>query len=244
MATTNSLQNCCRICATRHTIVHSIYEEFLEGKRPMDLLEFCLQQPIDTNTFLPDAICVPCTTKLIETYEFFVLYKKSEEYFFTFRPEANQIPKIETIYTADIPEVTEDIIKTERIEEIRDDNGERDSGPGDLLEEIAFNPEEESEPESENKSENSLVEEYTPRRSTRKKKVKTVEKPIATKPTKPTKGDPSGIIYQCTYCPSKFTYRVSWKRHLLIHTGTKDHVCEICGSAFLLKSNWVTHQSK
>lgn len=45
------------------------------------MLEYCLQQPIDTSGYFPDNICVECTSKLVECYEFFVLYKKSEEHF-------------------------------------------------------------------------------------------------------------------------------------------------------------------
>lgn len=84
MAEKIDLQNCCRICTTRCEGICSLFEVTHHGKRPVDLLEYCFQQTIDTSECYPDIICSECSTNLIETYEFFVLYKRSEQYFQSF----------------------------------------------------------------------------------------------------------------------------------------------------------------
>lgn len=78
--TTNN--NCCRICTNQCENGQSIHEYIVYvDKRPMEMLEYCLQQSIDTSPYFPDYICNECIPSLIETHKFFTIYKKSEEYF-------------------------------------------------------------------------------------------------------------------------------------------------------------------
>lgn len=74
--------NCCRICTNQCESGQSIHEYIVYiDKRPVEMLEYCLQQPMDISPTFPDYICAECIPSLIETHKFFVLYKKSEEYF-------------------------------------------------------------------------------------------------------------------------------------------------------------------
>lgn len=74
-------QNRCRVCATDCTNTFSIFELIHDGKRSIDLLEYCFQQSIDTSEHFPKCICTECSSNLILTYELFLLYKRSEEFF-------------------------------------------------------------------------------------------------------------------------------------------------------------------
>lgn len=74
--------NLCRICTNQCESGQSIYEYIVDvDKRPVEMLEYCLQQPVDISSHFPNYICAECIPSLIETYKFFTLYKKSEEYF-------------------------------------------------------------------------------------------------------------------------------------------------------------------
>lgn len=98
MTEINSFQSSCRICTANCTDARSIFDEIHDGKRAVDLLEYCLQQPINTNGCFPMDICDLCTSCLIETYEFFVIYKKSETYFLSLLDSSGQSAiKIESI---------------------------------------------------------------------------------------------------------------------------------------------------
>lgn len=81
MADNESIQNSCRVCATHTVDGNSIFDVIHKEKRSIDMLEYCFQQPIDTTESFPRYVCTKCTWNLIETYEFFILYKQSEAYF-------------------------------------------------------------------------------------------------------------------------------------------------------------------
>lgn len=73
----------CRICRENCQNVLNIFEEiqFGERQRPVDLLEYCLQQPIGNGDSFPITICTECFSKLLSMYEFFVICKESEKYY-------------------------------------------------------------------------------------------------------------------------------------------------------------------
>lgn len=84
-------RNCCRICTNQCVSGQSIFEYIvLVDKRPVEMLEYCLQQPVDTSTQFPENICTECIPILIETYKFFTLYKKSEKYFNALQRNLNE----------------------------------------------------------------------------------------------------------------------------------------------------------
>lgn len=109
---------CCRICSAECENIQNIFEITEIDKRPVDMLEFCLQHPIDTSDCFPKSICIECITNLIQTYQFFVLFKKSEEYFVSLYQTVNEMTtdvvtnniKIESI---ELPEINEVLIKSE-----------------------------------------------------------------------------------------------------------------------------------
>lgn len=109
---------CCRICSAECENIQNIFETTENGKRVVDMLEFCLQHPIDTSDCFPKCICIECITNLIQTYHFFVLFKKSEEYFISLYQQFNDTTisavthniKIESI---ELPEINEVLIKAE-----------------------------------------------------------------------------------------------------------------------------------
>lgn len=111
---------CCRICSAECENIEKLFETAENGKRAVDMLEFCLQHPIDTSDCFPTWICIECITGLIQTYQFFVLYKKSEEHFVSLYQKHNEMNidacrhytnvKIESI---ELPEINEVLIKTE-----------------------------------------------------------------------------------------------------------------------------------
>lgn len=100
MAESDFIEKCCRICATNCADAHSIYKEHQNGKRTVEMLEYCLQQPIDKSEQFPEDICDKCSSNLIATYEFFLLYKKSEEYFLALHQDDDAQIKIENV---DVP---------------------------------------------------------------------------------------------------------------------------------------------
>lgn len=90
--------NCCRICTKQCDSGQSIHEYIVYiDKRPVELLEYCLQQPVDTSPYFPDYICVECIPSLIETHKFFSLYKKSEDYFKAIHRNWNESTMVEDI---------------------------------------------------------------------------------------------------------------------------------------------------
>ncbi|XP_064638942.1 uncharacterized protein LOC135494674 [Lineus longissimus] len=66
------------------------------------------------------------------------------------------------------------------------------------------------------------------------------EKPIENKKTGPSDGTDK-IELKCPHCPKICHMEFTYKRHLLVHSGTKDFVCTICGQAFPLKCNLAVH---
>lgn len=104
------LEKLCRLCATQCPQTNSIFRTIHDGKRSIDLLEYCLQHPIDTSACYPEIVCDECSKVLIQTYEFFVKYKKSEEYFLTLHQDINQIQvKIEVVQPDNVPENLDEI---------------------------------------------------------------------------------------------------------------------------------------
>lgn len=90
--------NCCRICTNQCDSGQSIHEYIVYiDKRPVEMLEYCLQQPVDTSPHFPDFICVECIPSLIETHKFFSLYKKSEDYFKAIHCSWNESTIVEDI---------------------------------------------------------------------------------------------------------------------------------------------------
>lgn len=112
------LAKCCRICSAESDNIQNIFETTEIGKRSVDMLEFCLQQPIDISDCFPKCICIECISNLIQTYQFFELFKKSEEYFISQYQKVNEMTvatvtndiKIESI---ELPKINEVFIKAE-----------------------------------------------------------------------------------------------------------------------------------
>lgn len=74
----------CRICRENRQNVLNIFQEDHFGnrrRRPADMLEYCLQQPIGTGDNFPMTICTECKSKLVSMYEFFVICEESEKYY-------------------------------------------------------------------------------------------------------------------------------------------------------------------
>ena len=51
----------------------------------------------------------------------------------------------------------------------------------------------------------------------------------------------SGIVVQCSVCKHKLQTPLAVYHHSMKHTGTRDFICEICGSNFKRKQHLVTH---
>lgn len=206
MAEYNSFQNCCRICRENRAGVHNIFDEFYNGQRLVDMLEYCLQYPVNTSEQYPDTICAECSSNLIVTYEFFVLFKKSEEYFQNCIDEVVKTPnqiKIELVNVPDTNETSLDYIKIEpsietNIDVSVDEGKQITCEP--LLEcsnnEILGN----------NGIESSVVR----RRRSRK----------------------PGKIQQCTECEKSFMTISALKQHLVSHSTERPHACTQCPRKF------------
>lgn len=130
MEINNIIEYYCRVCSSDYRDdIHrlkSIFDEIHNGKRVLDILEFCFQQPIDTTYRNPLNICDECISNLIITYEFFVLYKQSETYFSSHFEELSEV-KFEAVVVP-ASNVIDGEIKTERADVYEDillsENGE------------------------------------------------------------------------------------------------------------------------
>ena len=47
--------------------------------------------------------------------------------------------------------------------------------------------------------------------------------------------------HQCEVCEKKFSHKGNLKQHMLTHTKVKAHECDICKKKFSVKSSLVTH---
>lgn len=107
-------QTSCRICtATEYEEVQNIFDAVDGDRRLIDMLEYCLQQTIDTSDCFPKTICSECIAALTTTYEFFQLYKKSEVHFIRMHqnvasPNPNGI-KVEEILIKTEQEMIDDV---------------------------------------------------------------------------------------------------------------------------------------
>lgn len=214
----NSIEKCCRVCATISLNVNSLFDIGEDETRFIDMLEYCLQQPLDTHDYFPSYICLDCTTNLKKTHEFFVLYKKSEAFFLTqHRCIVNkQQSKVEIVYAN---ENHENDLKSEFNNDFDETNDHFD----ELLMDCDIKSEEDDE------SENKIL---SPSKRQRKKKRKQITLNVS-----------HDKVYACTYCPKTFNYQVSWKRHILVHIGKRNHSCKVCGKKFILKDHLVKHES-
>lgn len=75
------IQNYCRICASNRPNKRNLFEVIYDEKRLINILEQCLKRTLDTDDYFPNCICSDCSADLINTYEFFALFEKSEKWF-------------------------------------------------------------------------------------------------------------------------------------------------------------------
>lgn len=131
-------ENLCRICRENSKNVLNIFEEYhyhIKRRRPADMLEHCLQQPIAIDDNIPMTICTECSSKLISMYEFFVICEESEKYYLLYQHRHHQHQLIEDPIevktelincTPEPIELLEVPIKyEEKIEEILTNEGEK-----------------------------------------------------------------------------------------------------------------------
>lgn len=72
----------CRICATEQDdCMNNLLTSIHNGLYFIDMLQYCLQRPIDKDNRLPLNICLDCTSNLIVAYNFNVLINGSEQRF-------------------------------------------------------------------------------------------------------------------------------------------------------------------
>lgn len=81
MDVNDTIQNYCRICASNCPDKQNLFEVIYDEKRLINILEQCLKHTLDTGVYFPNCICSDCSVDLIKTYEFFVLFEKSEKWF-------------------------------------------------------------------------------------------------------------------------------------------------------------------
>lgn len=84
----------CRICAKVTVNAIDLFAAEHEGKKFFEMLEFCLQQPIETDG-LPRIICNACSITLIAVHKFHTLYYNSEHYFRRISSAADSKVKLE-----------------------------------------------------------------------------------------------------------------------------------------------------
>lgn len=258
MAEPNFSLNYCRICAKQCATVKNIFDVTQNDKRCVDMLECCLQQPINTNERFPNSICPECESNLVITYEFFVLYKKSEEYFVScvnnIIAEVKEEPfRIEVIQIAENIEFSDDGIKTEPYDRNMDDEDD------DALVDGMSNHSNEFFLKSEINSDEDCSENHqeTPvRHSTSRTKTnddyqcEECDKifPTAHQLSQHLVSHSEDRPFACTQCKFKFKRKGDLKRHLLKHTGKKVFVCELCSQRFidnfLLESHMRVHRVK
>lgn len=105
--------NCCRICASNRPDIQNLFEVIHDEKRLVDILEHCLQRALNTGDCYPNYICSGCSTDLIKTYDFFVLFEKSEQLFVSRCDAINTIQiKTETACPLECEIIPEIILKS------------------------------------------------------------------------------------------------------------------------------------
>lgn len=105
--------NCCRICASNRPDIQNLFEVIHDEKRLVDILEHCLQRALNSGDCYPNCICSDCSTDLIKTYDFFVLFEKSEQLFLSRCDAINTIQiKTETACPLECEIIPEIILKS------------------------------------------------------------------------------------------------------------------------------------
>lgn len=208
---TEQKRNCCRVCETDSDEVRGIYEEVHNGKRAVDMLEYWLQQPIDTSECFPVTICVPCTTKLVECYEFLVLYKKSEQNFLLLYHDGSEMAKnpikIENDEVAIYPDVDTEYVAVE-------------SGvQSDLKTELDYSSEEKS------------LEEPITLTSPPENSEEDPANPFIAEAQK---------TFECLICGKVFLHKRGLYRHSKRHT-SQMYDCNYCNESFGMKGELRSH---
>lgn len=237
MAENNSFENCCRICEINSENVRSIHEEIHNGKGAVDMLEYCLQQPIDTSEYFPSNICDQCQSKLVECYEFLLLYKKSEEHFLLLYHNqnvmTNNIIKIEALEVPTSSDVSEILVESEQV------------NVGGV---------------------NILKSEFVSREKTADEQIASDETLLITKPSNQVtfecsicgntyldestmlrhKKRHTSRVHDCEYCKESFEKRFDLKRHIKKRHKNefKTYECNQCSEKYMIEAMLKTHMMR